>query len=111
MSNIKQRPERDRKNRYVNQVHEICKKHYAMYETASQCFKLKIIMNSMSVTVALQTAANFFRHNLRHCDTGMHKLRHQVTFAHIFCVVAPNILGSLDWNFLHVTLLASRILG
>jgi hypothetical protein len=44
-----------------------------MYETASLCFKHKTIMKSTSVTVALQTAMNFFRHILWYYNAGMNK--------------------------------------
>jgi len=35
---------------------------------------------------------------------------HQVAVATKLCTVVPNICGPSVWNFLHVTLLASRIL-
>jgi hypothetical protein len=34
----------------------------------------------------------------------------QVAMANKLCIVAPNICGSLVWNWLHVTLLVQRIL-
>lgn len=50
--------------RYVNQTHKICTMNCAVYETASLYFKHEIIMKIMSVTVALRTTVNFFRHIL-----------------------------------------------
>jgi len=35
---------------------------------------------------------------------------HQIARATEFCSVAPNVLGPLEWNLLHVTLLALRVL-
>jgi len=59
--------------RYVNQAHKICTKNSAVYETASLYFKHERIMKIMSVTVALKTTMNFFRHILMYYNSGMHK--------------------------------------
>jgi len=39
--------------------------------------------------------------------------RYRVTdfeiWATMFCKVGPNICGSLDWNFIHITLVVCRV--
>lgn len=39
-------------------------------------------------------------------ERGLTNLGHQIAWATKFCAMTPNVVGSSEWNWLHVTLLA-----